>query len=76
MTTDETIPYLARIMVCTIDPDGADRDLSPDPDFPTGSILMITNRGENAIVFDPLGLNMAIGGGDKNFFVFDGTNWG
>ena len=75
MVANETIPYLSRVMVCSIDPGGADRILNPDAAFPAGAVIFLTNRGANAIAFDSAGINQGIGGGQKDFFVFDGTTW-
>uniref|UniRef100_A0A6M3ID91 Uncharacterized protein n=1 Tax=viral metagenome TaxID=1070528 RepID=A0A6M3ID91_9ZZZZ len=76
MAGDETLPYQAKVMVCNIDPDGAARNLDPDVAFPSGSLLVIINRGAYSIVFDSSGISQAIGSGQKETFIYDGTVWG
>ncbi|MBU2249938.1 MAG: hypothetical protein KKD77_24545 [Gammaproteobacteria bacterium] len=76
MIANETIPYLSRVMLCSIDPNGAARNLNPVGTFPAGSVIMITNRGAYNINFDSTGVNVAIGSGQKEFFIYDGTTWG
>lgn len=81
MTGDEEIPYVAPavITVCSMDPNGADRILTPDADFPAGSILLIKNKGPYSITFNDGGspaFEVTLGAGEKDFFIFDETNWG
>ena len=71
MTGNEALPYLGRFMVCTIDSGGVDRILTPDPLFPSGSVIMLYNKGTSSVTF----INQSIGAGQKTFFMFNGTSW-
>jgi hypothetical protein len=78
---EEEIPYVdpARITICSIDPDGNDRVLVPSADFPAGSIILVRNMGPYSVTFSDGGspaFVVDLGAGDKEFFIFDGTNWG
>jgi hypothetical protein len=78
---DEEIPYVApaAITICAFDPNGFNRIVTPSADFPEGSIILMTNKGPNSVTFNDGGspaFEVSLGSGDKEFFIFDGTNWG
>jgi hypothetical protein len=75
MTADDIIPNESTVTVATVDTNGADRNITPVAGFTAGSIILLANKGVDALVFDPADLDHALGSGEKAWFVFDGTNW-
>lgn len=58
-----------------IDPDGADRSITLDTDYPTYFEKTIINVGDELITLNPLTLNVSITYGQKIKLHFDGSVW-
>jgi hypothetical protein len=80
LSGDAEIPYTAPaiITICSLDPNGADRIVTPDGDYPDGSIIVINNLGPYLITFNDAAspvFEKTISAGERETFMFDGTNW-
>ena len=60
-----------------LDPNGANRNITPSGYFPRGYQLTIINTADAAenLVFDPSGLNLTIGQNQRAIVVYDGSQW-
>jgi hypothetical protein len=76
MAADGTIPFLSTLMACNADPNGSDRNLDPASGFLPGSILILTNSGEETIIFDSSGIARAVKSGRTAVFIFGMLNTG
>lgn len=72
MTGDEILVASGARLVCLLDPNGADRNVSctPSSDYE----ITIVNTGSYSILFDPSGLAQAVGAGQKMTFYYNITN--
>lgn len=76
MAGDMTLSYATYPQQTHIvDPDGADRNLTLDTDYPAYFEKTIVNDGEELVVVNPLTLNVALSYGEKQKFIFTGTSW-
>jgi hypothetical protein len=76
LAVDGIIPYDAMMMIATVEPSGADRNVEPDNSFPAGSVILLRNTGAYALTFNGAGLNYTLGAGERMFFTLDGSGWG
>ncbi|MFA5706374.1 MAG: hypothetical protein WDA41_08485 [Candidatus Neomarinimicrobiota bacterium] len=72
MTGDEILVASGARLVCLLDPNGADRNVSctPSSDYE----ITIVNTGSYSILFDPSGLAQAVGAGQEMTFYYNITN--